>query len=100
VTKSGTNAVHGTVYHFQRDDNFNAANALSRRTLPMDQQQYGGRGGGPLVRNRTFYFSNVEERRLDQTGLVTVAAENVPIINARLAAGRDSGTPNSRRLSS
>jgi hypothetical protein len=86
VTKSGTNAVHGTVYDFIRDDNFNAPNALSGTKLPMNQQQYGGSLGGPLVRNRTFYFSNFEQRLLDQTGLVTIRPENVPIINARLAA--------------
>ena len=86
VTKSGTNRVHGTVYDFVRDDTFNAKNALSGKTLPMDQQQYGASLGGPLVRNRTFYFANFEQRRLDQTGLVTILEPNVPVINARLAA--------------
>jgi len=54
VTKSGTNSLHGTAYDFIRDDNLNAANALSGKKLPMDQQQYGGSAGGPLVRDRTF----------------------------------------------
>ena len=86
VTKSGTNALRGTLYDFIRDDNFNAPNALSGTTLPMDQQQYGGSLGGPMVRNRTFFFANFEQRLLDQTGLVTILPENVPVINARLAA--------------
>jgi len=86
VTKSGTNAVNGAVYDFIRDDNFNAANPLSGKTLPMDQQQYGASIGGPVVRNRAFYFANVEQKLLDQTGLVTILPENVPVINARLAA--------------
>ena len=93
VTKSGTNTVHGTVYDFIRDDNFNAPNALSGTKLPMNQQQYGGSLGGPLVRNRTFYFSNFEQRLLDQTGLVTIQPENVPIINARLAGVAYPGSP-------
>jgi hypothetical protein len=93
VTKSGTNATHGTLYDFIRDDTFNAPNALSGNTLPMDQQQYGGSLGGPLVRNRTFYFSNFEQRLLDQTGLVTILPQNVPIINARLAATGYPGLP-------
>ena len=76
VTKSGTNALRGTLYDFIRDDNFNAPNALSGTTLPMDQQQYGGSLGGPIVRNRTFFFSNFEQRLLDQTGLVTILPEN------------------------
>jgi hypothetical protein len=86
VTKSGTNSVRGTVYDFIRDDAFNAANALSGTTLPMDQQQYGGSLGGPIVRNRTFYFGNFEQRRLEQSGLVTILPQNVPVINASLAA--------------
>ena len=72
VTKSGTNVLHGTVYDYLRDDRFNAKNALSGTKLPMNQAQYGGSLGGPLVANRTFYFANVEQRRLDQTGLATI----------------------------
>jgi hypothetical protein len=49
VTRSGTNRMHGTLYDFIRDDRFNAANALSGTTLPMDQQQYGGSLGGPVA---------------------------------------------------
>jgi hypothetical protein len=86
VTRSGTNQTRGTVYDFVRNDRFNAANALSGTTLPMDQQQYGGSLGGPLVRNRTFYFSNFEQRRLDQSGLVTILPQNVSAINAKLDA--------------
>ena len=70
VTKSGTNAFRGTVYDFFRDDRFNATNALSGTKLPMSQSQFGGSVGGPIVQDRTFYFANVEQRALDQTGLV------------------------------
>src|SRR5262245_58380311 len=93
VTKSGTNAMHGTLYDFIRDDNFNAANALSGTKLPMNQQQYGGSLGGPIVRNRTFFFSNFEQRLLDQTGLVTILPQNVPVINDNLAAVGYPGLP-------
>ena len=93
VTKSGTNAFRGTVYDFIRDDSFNAPNTLSGTTLPMDQQQYGASLGGPLVRNRTFFFGNFEQRLLDQTGLVTILPENVPVINAKLVASAYPGSP-------
>ena len=59
----------------------------------MDQQQFGGSLGGPLVRNRTFYFANVERKLLDQTGVVTILSENVPIINARLSQVGYQGQP-------
>ncbi len=93
VTKSGTNALRGTIYDFIRDDRFNAPNALSGETLPMDQQQYGASLGGPLAQNRTFFFTNFEQRLLDQTGLVTILPANVPIINNRLTAASYPGSP-------
>jgi hypothetical protein len=86
VTKSGTNVSHGDVYGYGRDDAFNAANPLTGKTLPMNQKQYGASLGGPIVHDRTFYFANVEQRRLDQSGLATIAQSNVDTINARLAA--------------
>jgi Carboxypeptidase regulatory-like domain/TonB dependent receptor len=86
VTKSGTNMLHGTLYDYARDDRFNAANALTGTTLPMHQNQYGGSLGGPIVRDRTFYFANVEQRKLDQSGLATISPANVSVINAKLAA--------------
>jgi hypothetical protein len=93
VTKSGTNALRGTIYSFFRDDSFNERNALTRTRLPMDQQQFGGSLGGPLVRNRTFYFGNLERKLLDQTGVVAIAPENVPVINARLTQVGYRGMP-------
>ena len=84
VTKSGSNTLRGTVYDFVRDDSLNAANALSGTTLPMSQSQFGGSLGGPIAKNRTFYFANAEQRRLDQTGLVTITNPNVALVNARL----------------
>lgn len=93
VTKSGTNALRGTVYDYFRDDRLNAANALSDTRLPMDQSQYGVSLGGPIVRNRTFYFANLEQRRLDQTGLVTIADGTTALINAKLAASGYAAAP-------
>ena len=76
----------GTVYDYVRDDRFNASNPLSGTKLPMHQSQYGASIGGPLAADRTFYFGNVEQRRLDQSGLTTIAPVNAAAINARLSA--------------
>jgi hypothetical protein len=84
VTKSGSNTFRGTAYDFVRDDRLNAANALSGTTLPMSQTQFGGSIGGPIAKNRTFYFANAEQRVLDQTGLVTISDPNVAAVNAKL----------------
>jgi hypothetical protein len=93
VTRSGTNVLHGTGYSFVRDDSLNAPNSLSGTRLPMDQWQYGGSLGGPIARNRTFYFANIEQRRLDQTGLTTISTASTALINARLAAAGYQGPP-------
>lgn len=86
VTKSGTNTLHGDVYGYFRNDRFNAANALSHTALPLTQMQYGASLGGPVIRDRTFYFANFEQRELNQSGLITIAPANVAAINAHLAA--------------
>ncbi len=86
VTKSGTNTLHGDLYGYFRNSRFNAANPLSHTVLPMTQAQYGASVGGPIVRDRTFYFANFERRDLNQSGLITIAPANVQAINARLAA--------------
>jgi hypothetical protein len=93
VTKSGTNVAHADVYDYVRDDRLNAANALTGTTLPMSQKQYGASFGGPIRRDRSFAFANVEQRRLNQTGLVTIPDSAVSAINARLAAVRYPGSP-------
>jgi hypothetical protein len=92
VTKSGTNALHGSVYNYFRNQRLNAANPLSNTKLPLTQAQYGASLGGPVVRNRTFYFANFEQRLLNQSGLVTIAPANAETINTRLRA---SGYPGS-----
>jgi hypothetical protein len=86
VTKSGTNTLHGDLYGFFRNQRFNAANALSNTALPLTQAQAGASLGGPIIKNRTFYFSNFEIRDLNQSGLTTVSPANVASIDARLAA--------------
>ena len=100
LTKSGTNAANGDVYDYVRDDRFNAPNALTITAanpagtkLPMTQKQYGASLGGPIVRDRTFYFSNFEQRKLDQSGLVTIDPANAAAINGRLAAVGYPGSP-------
>jgi hypothetical protein len=93
VTKSGTNAVRGSLYGFFRDDAFNGENALTGTTLPMDQQQFGFSLGGPVRRDRTFYFANVERKVLDQTGVTTITPDNVAAINARLTQVGYQGLP-------
>ncbi|OFW29463.1 MAG: hypothetical protein A3G76_07420 [Acidobacteria bacterium RIFCSPLOWO2_12_FULL_65_11] len=86
VTQSGTNSVAGRVYEFFRNDAFDARNPLATRKDPLHQNQYGFTIGGPIVRDRTFWFGNVERTQQDRTGIVTIASSAVSAINTRLDA--------------
>ena len=86
VTRSGANLLRGSAYEYFRDDSLNAANPLLGRALPMRQNQYGLSLGGPVSRNRTFFFANLERRDLDQSGLTTIGDASAAAINARLHA--------------
>jgi hypothetical protein len=69
VTKSGTNLFHGSAYEYNRDTKFSANNWFSNRSgIPREQlkrNQYGLSLGGPVKRDRVFFFGNVERRKDD-----------------------------------
>jgi outer membrane receptor protein involved in Fe transport len=86
VTQSGTNALRGDAYGFFRNDRLDAVNALSHTKLPLQQRQNGVTLGGPLIRDRAFFFANAEGMRQRTVGIITIAPANVSAINARLDA--------------
>lgn len=59
-TKSGTNSFHGSLYEYLRNEKLDTMNAFSR-TRPIDRQNmFGGAIGGPVVKNKLFFFSTLE----------------------------------------
>jgi hypothetical protein len=64
VTKSGTNQYHGSVYEFFRNQIFNAKGFLDVRRPDDKQNQFGGTFGGPIKKDRTFFFASYEGRRV------------------------------------
>lgn len=86
VTQSGTNTNAGRLYEFFRDDVFDAKNPLAVRKDPLRQNQFGFSFGGPIVKDRTFWFGNVERTQRDLTSIVTIAPAAVSAINATLDA--------------
>lgn len=76
ITKSGTNNVHGTAYDFVRNTALNARNYFAT-TGPKpyyNQNQFGGSVGGPIRKNKSFFFGDYEGYRISQgiTSLLTV----------------------------
>jgi hypothetical protein len=62
-TKSGTNAIHGGVWDFYRDQALNAKDWFTHEINPLHQNQYGGDVGGPILKNKLFYFLNYQGTR-------------------------------------
>jgi hypothetical protein len=82
VTQSGTNDVHGKAYGFLRNQRLDARNPLAPTKDPLTQVQYGGSFGAPIIKNRTFFFGNVEQTRRNDSNVITIVAA----INNRLRA--------------
>ncbi len=68
VTKSGTNQLHGSAFEFVRNQLFDAANYFTAagQQPAYKRNQFGGTAGGPIRRNRTFFFYSYEGLRLRQ----------------------------------
>ncbi|WP_321472687.1 carboxypeptidase-like regulatory domain-containing protein [uncultured Paludibaculum sp.] len=87
TSRGGTNAIHGSLYEYFRNDKFNAndwfANEAGLSRGAMKQNQFGGTVGGPLVKDKTFLFGSVDAalRQVPQT-----VVANVPSLLARNAA--------------
>jgi len=60
ITHSGTNKWHGTAYDFLRNRSLDAANFFDSTTVPFRRNQFGGSIGGPIHKDRTFFFANYE----------------------------------------
>src|SRR5258707_13321751 len=56
ITKSGTNRFHGTAFDFYRDTFLNTRSFFQKKPSVFHQNQYGGTVGGPILKNKTFFF--------------------------------------------
>jgi hypothetical protein len=99
VTKSGTNAFHGTAFEFLRNDAVDARNFFSLSKPPLRYNQFGGTLGGPIRRNKTHFFVGEEvtkvtmgqsilqtvptaiQKRGDFTGLVDATGAALQLYN-------------------
>jgi Carboxypeptidase regulatory-like domain/TonB dependent receptor len=83
VTKSGANDYHGSAFFYERNRNLQARPATlaaSEPTPPFDRQQYGGSIGGPIIKDKTFWFASAEYRHQNssiETGERNFATQSI-----------------------
>jgi hypothetical protein len=75
VTKGGGNQLHGSLFGFMRHRSLDATNAFSSiENPPYTRAQYGASLGGPLKKDRTFYFLSFEQLRRQESGFSRIGA--------------------------
>ena len=95
ITRSGSNSIHGSAYEFFRNDALDARNFFDgAKKPPLRRNQFGGSFGGPIIKNKTFFFADYERiRRLQGVpSVVTVPSPAARL--GQLAAGPVTVHPN------
>jgi hypothetical protein len=92
VTKSGTNTVRGNAYLYVRDRSLNAksyfdrydiyGNAVNLEKAPYKQKQWGATLGGPIRRDRTFFFLSQERNDITDSRVVTIDATAAAVLES------------------
>jgi hypothetical protein len=78
VMKSGTNTFHGNLFEFWQNDILNAGNYFTHERAKLRHNQFGGTVGGPIIRNKTFFFFDMQIQKEPSTRIfnnVTVPVE-------------------------
>src|SRR5215471_13224274 len=80
-TKSGTNQFHGSAWEFLRNDKLNANPFFNNRQgiarPPFRRNEFGGAVGGPIIRNKTFFFADYQGIRLSQPQTITTTIPTI-----------------------
>ncbi|MBI2188598.1 MAG: carboxypeptidase regulatory-like domain-containing protein [Acidobacteria bacterium] len=89
ATRAGSNAITGSLFEFRRDERFDSPNYFhpkSEPIPPLRQNQFGGALGGPLVRDRSFFFGSYEGQRMRRA-----LTRTFPVPPAEVRSGDFSG---------
>ncbi|HEU0138839.1 MAG TPA: TonB-dependent receptor [Bryobacteraceae bacterium] len=73
ITRSGTNEFHGSVWNYMRNDAFDARSFFAARVSKLRYNQFGAAGGGPIRRNKAFFFASYQGLRNPSDQLVSSA---------------------------
>ncbi|MFB3920706.1 MAG: carboxypeptidase regulatory-like domain-containing protein [Terriglobia bacterium] len=94
ITKSGTNDFHGSLFEFLRNDKLDTRNFFDLSRGAFKRNQFGGAGGGPILKDRLFFFSDYQgtrEVRGLSSGLITVPTTDARTGNVGELAGSVQG---------
>ncbi|MGA2981750.1 MAG: TonB-dependent receptor [Terriglobales bacterium] len=99
VTKSGTNSIHGSVWEYNRNSDFDAneyfVNAANTARPPLHFNQFGATVGGPIIKDKLFFFGSYQgDRFLTEGTPITVTAED-PAWRSEVNAWSKADNPNS-----
>ena len=89
ITKSGSNAYSGSALLVVRPGDLDAIPPLATQKVPFNQQQFGGNLGGPILRDRVFFFGSYERRR--ERSQVSVTSPEAPGTIIPTPADEDQG---------
>lgn len=95
ITRSGTNQFHGSVYEFLRNSALDSRNYFDDHTQPIPpfkRNQFGGAIGGPIIKNRTFFFADYEGIRQSK-GITSFTTVPSPAARAGLLCSIPQGDP-------
>lgn len=93
LVKAGTNDFHGSAYEFLRNDNFDARNFFEGKRNEFKNNNFGGVIGGPIIRNRTFFFTGYEGQRESVFSPAAVLVPSAAAIAAARALNAANGRP-------
>jgi hypothetical protein len=78
-SKTGNNVLHGSAFGYFRSDAFNAADPIVKKVTALSDQQYGGTFGGPILKDRLWYFGSYEGEHQSSNVPTTPVLTNVAI---------------------
>jgi hypothetical protein len=89
VTKSGTNQFHGSLFEFNETAALAARNMFNQAPLPkpgLTHNDFGGAGGGPIRRNKTFFYASYEGRRFNSSTETTTTTAQAAWLSGNFSA--------------
>ncbi|MBL8115558.1 MAG: TonB-dependent receptor [Acidobacteria bacterium] len=83
ITKSGTNELHGGAFYYYRSDALATEDPLTNVKIPLKDNRFGLNFGGPVVKDKMFFFVAAERTKTDTANAVTIADADIALIRSK-----------------